>query len=109
FGQGTANCSSITDLYIRNPRCAIVNDGNLGCRRRLLDLSMPGQRTKMQRFTLLLDKRSPGNEIQIHQVLRVGESELHQWNQALSARQQLRRLSQLRHDFRRLLERARTM
>src|SRR5436305_1856895 len=87
FSNGSADRTAIAYLHVGDSGGAIVNDWNLRCHSRIFDFRMPRQRTEMQRLSILLDVRSPRDEREVDQMLRIRESQLHKRDQALPSRQ----------------------
>ena len=66
-----------------------MQDGKPHTNGRVLDLGMSSQGAKAHGAILLIDVARARNKVQIDQVARIRETQLHERNQALAAGEQL--------------------
>src|SRR5260221_4548523 len=95
LGERSADGATVSHLHVGNPGGAVVHDGNLSRKRGALDLGVAGHCSEMKRTRIFFNDGGARDEVQIHEVLRIGEAKLEQRNQALPSGKELRALAEL--------------
>ena len=72
-----------------------MQDRNLSRERGVLDLGVAGHRSEMKGSRVLLNKGGARDEVQVHQVIGIGEAKLEQRNQTLPTGEKLRAFAEL--------------
>src|SRR5579864_8795460 len=109
FGERAPDGAAIADLNVRNARRAVVQDGKPHTHGRVLNLGVSSQSAKAHGAVLLIDVARARNKVQIDQVARIRETQLHERNQALAAGEHLGIIAELRKHGGSFRQRARTM
>src|SRR5258708_7739536 len=87
FRERSADGAPVSHLHVGNPGGAVVQNGNLSRQRRMLDLGVASHSSKMQLSRIFSNEGVIRDEVQVHEVLGIGEAKLKQRNPTLAAHQ----------------------
>src|SRR5216684_1865342 len=95
LSERSADGAPVSYLHVGNPGRAVVQDGNLSRKRGVLDLGVAGHCSEVKGSRVFFDEGGARDEVQVHEVLGIGEAKLEQRNQTLPASEKLRALAEL--------------
>jgi hypothetical protein len=107
-GEVAADCRQISHDRIRDDLRGVVKEGVAGPHDlRFLEIGLTGQRADPQKPVGFSNARQPGDRVDVDEMGRVGETELHQRDEALASREDFGVLAELRQQRGCLADRAR--
>src|ERR1700674_674205 len=95
LSERSADGAPVSHLYVGNPGGTVMQDGNPFRKRGVFNLGVAGHCSKVKRSRVFFNKRGVRDEVQVHEVLGIGEAKLEQRNQTLPAGEKLRTFAEL--------------
>src|SRR6266851_5739107 len=95
LSERSADGAPVSYLHVGDSGGTVVQDANLSRERGVLNLGVAGHCSEVKGSRVFFDEGGARDEVQVHEVLGIGEAKLEQRNQTLPASEKLRALAEL--------------